>query len=133
MSLTREKALNIANVLTEALPYIQRFTGKTIVAPMRIEMGVETVPYFSAGASLLALILVAVHVVALSLLAWDALPFGRSVGFLRHLAVLAPALALTAAWRQAAGDQRRRATGRQARSMAGPRLLASARRNSRTR
>jgi acetylglutamate kinase len=31
MSLTREKALNIANVLTEALPYIQRFTGKTIV------------------------------------------------------------------------------------------------------
>ena len=31
MSMTREKALNIANVLTEALPYIQRFTGKTIV------------------------------------------------------------------------------------------------------
>ena len=31
MSLNREKAVNIANVLTEALPYIQRFTGKTIV------------------------------------------------------------------------------------------------------
>jgi len=31
MSLKREAALNIANVLTEALPYIQRFTGKTIV------------------------------------------------------------------------------------------------------
>lgn len=31
MSLTRESAMNIANVLTEALPYIQRFTGKTIV------------------------------------------------------------------------------------------------------
>jgi acetylglutamate kinase len=31
MSLTRDSALNIANVLTEALPYIQRFTGKTIV------------------------------------------------------------------------------------------------------
>ncbi len=31
MSLTRESALNIAQVLTEALPYIQRFTGKTIV------------------------------------------------------------------------------------------------------
>ena len=31
MSLTRESALNIAHVLTEALPYIQRFTGKTIV------------------------------------------------------------------------------------------------------
>jgi len=31
MSLSRESALNIANVLTEALPYIQRFTGKIIV------------------------------------------------------------------------------------------------------
>jgi len=31
MSLDRESALNIAHVLTEALPYIQRFTGKTVV------------------------------------------------------------------------------------------------------
>ena len=31
MSLNKEAALNIAKVLTEALPYIQRFTGKTIV------------------------------------------------------------------------------------------------------
>ncbi len=31
MSLDREAALNIAHVLTEALPYIQQFTGKTIV------------------------------------------------------------------------------------------------------
>src|SRR5690606_32086961 len=31
MSLNRESAMNIANVLTEALPYIQRFTGKTVV------------------------------------------------------------------------------------------------------
>lgn len=31
MSLNRTSAMNIANVLTEALPYIQRFTGKTIV------------------------------------------------------------------------------------------------------
>ncbi len=38
---------------------IGSFTGKTIVAPMRIQMGVETVPFFSAGAALLALILVA--------------------------------------------------------------------------
>ncbi len=38
---------------------IGSFTGKTVVAPMRIQMGVETVPWFSAGASLLALILVA--------------------------------------------------------------------------
>ncbi len=37
---------------------IGSFTGKTIVAPMRIQMGVETVPFFSSGASLLALILV---------------------------------------------------------------------------
>ncbi len=37
---------------------IGSFTGKTIVAPMRIEMGVETVPWFSSGAALLALVLV---------------------------------------------------------------------------
>jgi len=37
---------------------IGSFTGKTVVAPMRIEMGVDTVPFFSAGASLFALILV---------------------------------------------------------------------------
>jgi len=37
---------------------IGSFTGKTIVAPMRIQLGVETVPYFSAGAALLALLLV---------------------------------------------------------------------------
>ena len=31
MSLTRETALNVAHVLTEAMPYIQRFRGKTVV------------------------------------------------------------------------------------------------------
>jgi acetylglutamate kinase len=31
MSLDRQSALRVARVLTEALPYIQRFTGKTIV------------------------------------------------------------------------------------------------------
>ncbi len=31
MTLEREAAVNVANVLTEALPYIQRFAGKTIV------------------------------------------------------------------------------------------------------
>lgn len=31
MSLTQEQAHNVAHVLSEALPYIQRFTGKTIV------------------------------------------------------------------------------------------------------
>ena len=38
---------------------IGSFTGKTVVAPMRIQMGVETVPWFSAGAALVALVLVA--------------------------------------------------------------------------
>lgn len=31
MTLSRDAALNVAQVLTEALPYIQRFSGKTIV------------------------------------------------------------------------------------------------------
>lgn len=31
MTLSKQQALNIAQVLSEALPYIQRFTGKTIV------------------------------------------------------------------------------------------------------
>ena len=31
MPLSRDAALNVANVLTEALPYIQRFAGKTVV------------------------------------------------------------------------------------------------------
>jgi len=31
MSLTLSNAKNIATVLTEALPYIQKFTGRTIV------------------------------------------------------------------------------------------------------
>lgn len=31
MTLTADRAMNIARVLTEALPYIRRFTGKTIV------------------------------------------------------------------------------------------------------
>jgi acetylglutamate kinase len=31
MSLSRDHALQTANILTEALPYIQKFTGKTLV------------------------------------------------------------------------------------------------------
>ena len=31
MTLDRQAAINVAQVLSEALPYIQRFTGKTIV------------------------------------------------------------------------------------------------------
>ena len=38
---------------------IGSFTGKTIVAPIRIQMGVGNVPYFSAVAAFVALILVA--------------------------------------------------------------------------
>lgn len=37
---------------------IGSFTGKTIVAPMRIRMGVETVPWFSAASAILALVFV---------------------------------------------------------------------------
>ena len=38
---------------------IGSFSGKTIVAPIRIELGVQHVPWFSAGASLLALLVTA--------------------------------------------------------------------------
>ena len=38
---------------------IGSFTGKTIVAPMRIRMGVATVPWFSAAAALVGLVIVA--------------------------------------------------------------------------
>jgi acetylglutamate kinase len=31
MSLSADKAHNVAHVLSEAMPYIQRFRGKTIV------------------------------------------------------------------------------------------------------
>ena len=31
MTLNAKSAMNVAHVLTEALPYIQRFAGKTIV------------------------------------------------------------------------------------------------------
>ncbi len=37
---------------------IGSFTGKTIVAPIRIDLGVDKVPFFSAAAALLALVLV---------------------------------------------------------------------------
>lgn len=54
-SFNRARAFSIFYMVVN----IGSFTGKTIVAPMRIQMGVETVPYFSAGASLFALLLVA--------------------------------------------------------------------------
>ncbi len=38
---------------------IGSFTGKTIVAPIRIELGVHQVPWFSAAASLIALVITA--------------------------------------------------------------------------
>jgi dipeptide/tripeptide permease len=37
---------------------IGSFTGKTIVAPIRIDLGVDKVPFFSAGAALVALLVV---------------------------------------------------------------------------
>jgi dipeptide/tripeptide permease len=54
-SFNRARAFSIFYMVVN----IGSFTGKTIVAPMRIQMGVETVPYFSAGACLFALLLVA--------------------------------------------------------------------------
>jgi len=53
-SVNRARAFSIFYMVVN----IGSFTGKTVVAPMRIEMGIETVPFFSSGASLLALILV---------------------------------------------------------------------------
>jgi dipeptide/tripeptide permease len=53
-SVNRARAFSIFYMVVN----IGSFTGKTVVAPMRIQMGVETVPYFSAGACLFALILV---------------------------------------------------------------------------
>ncbi len=38
---------------------IGSFTGKTIVAPIRIQLGVQNVPYFSAAAALVGLLVVA--------------------------------------------------------------------------
>ena len=52
-SVNRARAFSIFYMVVN----IGSFTGKTVVAPMRIQMGVETVPFFSAGASLLALII----------------------------------------------------------------------------
>jgi hypothetical protein len=45
-----------------------------------------------------ALLLAGGHLLVLMLLAWEAVPFGRSIGFLRHLVTSAPAFALVAAW-----------------------------------
>ena len=45
-----------------------------------------------------ALVLCGVHLLLLSLLAWEALPLGRSIGFLRHALVVFPCLAVTAAY-----------------------------------
>jgi dipeptide/tripeptide permease len=53
-SVNRARAFSIFYMVVN----IGSFTGKTVVAPMRIQMGVETVPYFSAGACLFALFLV---------------------------------------------------------------------------
>ena len=53
-SFNRARAFSIFYMVVN----IGSFTGKTIVAPMRIQMGVDTVPFFSAGASLLALVIV---------------------------------------------------------------------------
>jgi hypothetical protein len=45
-----------------------------------------------------AMAIAAGHLAVLTLLAWDAIPFGRSLGFLRHAVTSAPAVAMVAAW-----------------------------------
>jgi dipeptide/tripeptide permease len=52
---TRARAFSLFYMMVN----IGSFTGKTVVAPMRIEMGIDQVPFFSSGASLFALLLVA--------------------------------------------------------------------------
>ena len=44
----------------------------------------------------LVLVVTVLHLIALSLLGWDALPIGRSIGFLRHVLTISPAIALLA-------------------------------------
>ena len=61
---TASKSSNIANrarafSIFYMMVNIGSFTGKTIVAPIRIQMGVGNVPYFSAAAALLGLLIVA--------------------------------------------------------------------------
>lgn len=58
----------------------------------------STAPIAHGGFPALAAAMVLLHTAVLCLLAWDALPFGRSAGFLRHVVTFAPALALVAAW-----------------------------------
>jgi len=52
--LNRARAFSIFYMVVN----IGSFTGKTVVAPMRIRMGVETVPWFSAASAVAALIFV---------------------------------------------------------------------------
>jgi len=52
--LNRARAFSIFYMVVN----IGSFTGKTVVAPMRIRMGVETVPWFSAASAIAALIFV---------------------------------------------------------------------------
>jgi len=58
------------------------------------ESGSEPEPRFP----LFAAVMVPYHLALLTLFAWDAMPVGRSVGFLRHTMVVLPALALTASY-----------------------------------
>lgn len=52
---TRSRAFSIFYMMVN----IGSFTGKTIAAPVRLQLGVSNVPYFSSGAALLALLVVA--------------------------------------------------------------------------
>lgn len=66
-----------------------------------------------AGFPVLALVLALGHLGLLSLLAWQALPIGRSIGFLRHVVTTAPALGMVAVW----GAERWLGAGREPRAL----------------
>jgi hypothetical protein len=90
-------ALNYAkNWIVVGGPVLLFFVGWAVTARLAPAPPVEgrTPPRFPA----LAAALLALHLVLLSLLAWEALPVGRSIGFLRHVVATAPAAALVALW-----------------------------------
>lgn len=84
----------VQNIMSVVGPVVIFFVVWAVVARAVSGSRVSAKPGFPAFALVLAL----VHLVELSLLAWEALPFGRSIGFLRHLVASSPATALVAVW-----------------------------------
>ncbi len=90
------------NDIVTAGPIVLFFFLWALVARLRPARDPAPAPAPRSRFPALAAALLLIHLALLTLLAWDALPFGRSVGFLRHVVGSAPAMALVAAW--GAGD-----------------------------